>query len=321
MVPALRALREHWPLAEIHVLVASEAAPVLSTLPWIDRVWAFSRSRGSANISKSLPLILALRRERFDRSVDFVGNDRGAILSWCIGARNRLGPRVPLGFLGRSLCYTRTLEEAPREWNEVSRDLHVLSAWGVREPSCVNHEVHASPAWAEAAAKALPEADSVLAHIAASRKKKEWPIDRWLEVARVAKKAGIPIIFSSGTNERERDQLAQLQLAAPEISVLAPTENLELFLAVIKRARVFVSGDTGPLHFATGLGVPSIGIFGPTEPSQWAPLGPDCATLAGSTCVCSGHAFECTSSAPCIANVSAAEVWQQIEKAYNRGCH
>jgi len=185
----------------------------------------------------------------------------------------------------------------------------------------MNHEVHASSAWAEAAAKALPEEDSVLAHISASREKKEWPIESWLEVARVAKKTGIPIIFSSGNSERERGLLAKLQLSAPDIRVLAATENLELFLAVIKRARVFVSGDTGPLHFATGLGVPSIGIFGPTEPSQWAPLGPDCSTLAGGTCGCSGHAFECTSSSPCIAGVGTADVWRQIERAYACGGH
>ena len=103
MVPALRALNERWPSAQLDVLVANEAVPILSELPWVHKVWGFHRSRGSASIRSSLPLILALRKQNFDRSVDFVGNDRGAILSWCIGAQRRLGPKVPLGFAAYAL--------------------------------------------------------------------------------------------------------------------------------------------------------------------------------------------------------------------------
>jgi ADP-heptose:LPS heptosyltransferase len=318
MVPALRALNERWPSAQLDVLVANEAVPILSELPWVHKVWGFHRSRGSASIRSSLPLILALRKQNFDRSVDFVGNDRGAILSWCIGAQRRLGPKVPLGFAGRSLCYTQTIPEAPREWNEVRRDLHVLSAWDVPAPSSIDHEVHAAQFLEEAAAKVLPEANVILAHISASRSKKEWHLGGWIETARRAEAANIPIVFSSGTTERERKQLAVLKTLAPAIRILEPTESLDLFLAIIKRVRVFVSGDTGPLHFATGLGVPSIGIFGPTLPSEWAPLGPSCSTVAGGSCTCSGHAFECSSASPCIGQVTPAAVWQQIERAYSR---
>ncbi len=317
MVPALRAIREHFPSAEVHVLVAQEAAPIVAGLPWIDRVWALHRSRGRASLRHSLPTVAALRKERFERSVDFVGNDRGAILSWCIGAQRRLAPKVPLGFFGRSLCYTQTIPEAPREWNEVRRDLHVLSAWDVPAPSSMDHEVHAAQVLDETAAKVLPETDVILAHISASRSKKEWQLSGWIETARRAEAANIPIVFSSGTSDRERKQLAILKTRVPAIRTLEPIDSLELFLAIIKRVRVFVSGDTGPLHFATGLGVPSIGIFGPTLPSEWAPLGPCCSTVAGGHCTCSGHAFECSSANPCIAQVTPAAVWQQIERAYS----
>ena len=91
VVPALRALRDQWPDAELHALVAEDAAPLLRHLPWLDKVWALPRTRGQARLAESWPIIRALRREKFDRSVDFVGNDRGAILSRLIGARERLG--------------------------------------------------------------------------------------------------------------------------------------------------------------------------------------------------------------------------------------
>jgi heptosyltransferase-3 len=86
MTPALRAISNRFPKSALHVLVAEEVAPVLQFLPWLDRVWAFPRKRGKANLKQTWPLIRALRRERFDRSVDFVGNDRGAALVRCAPA-------------------------------------------------------------------------------------------------------------------------------------------------------------------------------------------------------------------------------------------
>ena len=86
VTPALRALRERWPEGEIHVLVAAEVAPLLANLPWIKKVWALPRTRGRARVRDSWPVIRALRREKFQRAVDFGGNDRGAILSFLSGA-------------------------------------------------------------------------------------------------------------------------------------------------------------------------------------------------------------------------------------------
>lgn len=61
MVPALRALREHWPTAELHVLVAEEALPILQHIPWIHRVWGLPRVRGRMQLKRTLPLIAQLR--------------------------------------------------------------------------------------------------------------------------------------------------------------------------------------------------------------------------------------------------------------------
>jgi len=127
MVPALRALREHWPEAEIHVLVEESAVPILQHLPWIQKVWGLPRKRGSSLIKSTLPLISQLRREWYDRSVDFVGYDRGAIISAIIAAKIRLGLHAPKGFFGRRLCYSQTAVE--KTTNLVRCDLHTIEPW------------------------------------------------------------------------------------------------------------------------------------------------------------------------------------------------
>jgi len=67
MTPALRAIREHFPQCELHVLVPEEVAPIFNHLPWLDRIWAMPRRRGSASLRETWPVIRALRREKFDR--------------------------------------------------------------------------------------------------------------------------------------------------------------------------------------------------------------------------------------------------------------
>src|SRR5687768_11145919 len=120
-IPALRALHEHYPKCELHVLVAKEASPLLYGLPWITKVWAMPRVRGRAQPTQTWPIIRALKQEKFDRSVDFVGNDRGAILSFLCGAKHRLGPMANRGFLARRYCYNQKIAEPEANKHEILR--------------------------------------------------------------------------------------------------------------------------------------------------------------------------------------------------------
>jgi ADP-heptose:LPS heptosyltransferase len=90
--------------------------------------------------------------------------------------------------------------------------------------------------------------------------------------------------------------------------VLQPIPDLALYLAVLKRAEVFVSGDTGPLHFAAGVGVPTLALFGATSPVLWAPIGGRHRLLTGSPCSCSGKVGVCQSANHCLAAISPEQV-------------
>ncbi|HEY2328760.1 MAG TPA: hypothetical protein VGI63_02980, partial [Verrucomicrobiae bacterium] len=143
MTPALRALREHFPAAEIHLLVPAEIAPLFQHLPWLTRVWPLPRKRGRASLRETWPLISALRRERFDRSVDFASNDRGAILSLIIGAKSRLGWDERGGFFGRKFCYTCRVAAAKNPPHEATRLVQLLSGWQIPPPRSPESEIRA----------------------------------------------------------------------------------------------------------------------------------------------------------------------------------
>ncbi len=313
MTPALRAIKEQFPDAALHVLVAAEVAPVFQHLPWLERVWAFPRARGKARLRQSWPVIRALRRERFDRSVDFGSGDRGAIMSLLCGARERLAPAFHGGFFGRRFCYTRTVP-IPESLHEVRRNLYLLSAWGIGPSGSLNLEIHTDPARDSIAAQLLPR-PAILCHLASGAIKKEWPLVRWAEFYRQATTAGYAVVFSTGISPRDQAGLADLKKLVPEANSLPANPDLALFLAVLKRARLFVGCDTGPLHFAAGLGVPTIALFGPSSVSQWAPLGAQHRVLQGGPCSCAGSVGICQSANPCLAAISPGAVLQLVRQA------
>jgi len=310
-IPALRALRARRPQDEIHLLVAEDALPLVKTLPWIDRAWAFPRTRGKARLRDSLPVIRALRRERFDLSLDFIGNDRGAFLSLSIGAKNRYGLDAPRGFFGRRWCYHHAVDEAPLDWHESRRHLHFLRPQDVNPEANLDLEIHADPALATAAAQILPQ-PAIIAHVSTSKPLKEWPLAHWRTLAELAKRDRVPLVFASGPSPRERALLTELTHAEPSTPVLPQITDLGLYLAVLARAQLLVSGDTGPMHFAAGLGIPTLSLFGPSAVHQWAPLAPHARQLQAENCRCSHNQDVCTQPTPCLQTVTPELVWREI---------
>ncbi|HEV2319988.1 MAG TPA: glycosyltransferase family 9 protein [Verrucomicrobiae bacterium] len=314
MTPALRAIREHLPKCELHLLVPEEIAPIFQHLPWLNRVWPMPRRRGRGDLLQTLPMIRALRCERFDRSVDFASNDRGAIASFLVGAKERLGWEQGGGFWGRRFCYNRRVAPEAIALHESSHLIYLLSGWNIPPPRSLESEIRADPALADAARKILPAENAILCHVASSQRKKEWPLHHWAALQRLASRAGWTMLFTTARGEREQTVMTEFSRLAPEAVVLPLINDLPLLLAVLRRAALFISGDTGPLHFAAGLGVRTISLFGPTLPERWAPAGARHQWLKGSNCSCSGHSAICQSDAHCLAEISPEQVFQCLEK-------
>jgi heptosyltransferase III len=313
MTPALRALREHFPTAEIHVLVPAEIAPLFQHLSWLTRVWAMPRKRGRASLRETWPLISALRRERFDRSVDFAGNDRGAILSFLIGAKMRLGWEEAGGFGGRKFCYTSRVSSPAVLPHESVRLAGLLHAWQVPRPTSLAAEIQFDPLLEKEIAMLVPR-QTCLCHITTSNQKKQWPLAHWAKLSEIAQAAQVRLMFSAGPAAREQEALAELKKMIPHAATLPAPMSLPIFLVWLKHFQVVISGDTGPLHFAAGLGVHTIGLFGPSSPERWAPLGENNQILRGAACTCPGLVETCIGARHCLAEIVPEQVFAELRK-------
>jgi lipopolysaccharide heptosyltransferase II len=285
--PIPRALKRAFPGARITYLVEAEAAPVVRANPAIDEVMIVGRPRGLARIAADARLAHRLRRRRFDVAVDLHGGPRSSWLAWASGARQRIGYDIT----GRQWMYTRTIprphEFRPRHSVVNQWDLlGAIDGWpgDAPDPTRDPVEMPLDPA-ADARITERLRAhgigageDLVVAHVSAGNPFRRWPEAAFVELvgALAAASPRRRIVLSSGPSDRRAaDRIAvaaraALGEAAGRVVDFGEFDLAEL-RALIARARLFVGGDTGPLHVAATTTTPIVGLYGPTLAARSAP--------------------------------------------------
>ena len=313
MTPALQLIKLNYPKSELHVLVANEISPILKYVEYIDKVWSISRIRGQLNIFDQLPTILNLRKENFDRVVDFGGNDRGAIYSFLTGSKIRLGIINKPKNLIHKICYNQKifLRELPSSY--IDKYIRLLKPWNISpNPNLICPKIGFNKNLLSQAKKILGN-KSIICHISTSQPKKEWPLELWLEFYKLAEAKNYKLIFTSGISKREVSLLKKLKKYDKNISVIRPVENLELFIAIISQSECMISGDTGPLHFASAMGIKTLGLFGIFgSVKQAASNYRNENKIVSNLCKCIGrleHFEVCKSDQKCMSTISPREVF------------
>ena len=100
-----------------------------------------------------------------------------------------------------------------------------------------------------------------------------WPLERYAKAAKaILQSHGLPTVISWG-GKKEQAWARELVEMAPDATIMAPPTDLRELASLLRRASVAVGSDTGPLHLAEAVGVPCVGIYGPTRAEQSAPYG------------------------------------------------
>ena len=333
--PLIRALRRTFPDATLTYLVEREAAAVVSGNPHLDQVIVIERSRGLARVADDLRLAWRLRRERFDVVIDMHGGPRSSWLTLATGAPQRIGYDIA----GRQWMYTRTVPRARelRPRHSVVNQWDLLSAiegWSgaAPAPAVDSVEMALDPAADRRIADRLrttgvePRHDLIVVHVSASNPFRRWPEPAFADVVSslVRQSPDRRVILSSGPSDRPAaDRIAatarELLPADARNRIVEFGEfNLPELRALISRSRLFIGGDTGPLHVAAATATPIVAIYGPTLPARSTPWrNPDVPTesveVAGLACrpcdqrVCAPGDYRCLTTLPPAAVLAAAE--------------
>ena len=283
-LPAVSALRVGYARARITWIVEPAAAPLLASQPWIDDVLVFPRpdlvalARGRRPTEVLVALrgfLRELRARRFDLVVDFHSILKSGLLSLASGAPVRVGYARPYGREGAWLLAGERARLVPGRCSRFVRNAALVEFLGlVSAPD--PEPLRVPSAHAEAMEGALAGTRPVVLHPGTSD---GTPYKRWLPegYARVAKdlarECGVDVIVTAGPARDDRLLAAAIVSASGGAARAAPETGSLLDLAALFAAsRLYVGGDTGPMHVASLVGTPVVQLLGPTDPVENAPF-------------------------------------------------
>ncbi|MBV9848721.1 MAG: glycosyltransferase family 9 protein [Armatimonadetes bacterium] len=281
-IPIFRAARAQWPHAHIALLTGKNARLLLQNNPYLDEIIEFDPYKKEKGPRAYLRLVRRLRRGHFDLCLALNRSFHSALTPWLGGARVRAGFKSE----GRGPLLNRRVDY-DREKSEIACYFDVLRAVAPDAPVNPALELWVSDAERQSATArlraALGEDFSRLRLIGiqpgASLPGKRWPPERFASVADalVDDDAWARLVVVGGPDEAEAAR-TMLDCCAPETRAravdFAGAFDLRGSLAVVSRLRLFVGNDTAVMHSAVALGVPTVALFGPTNPRKWGNYGP-----------------------------------------------
>lgn len=122
---------------------------------------------------------------------------------------------------------------------------------------------------------------SVLIHPGSGARRKCWPRDRFIELIRRLRDDGRKVAVTLGDVEADRWSAGDIEAFRQAADTLVSPARLIDLHETISRAEVMIANDSGPAHLAGMIGVPTIALFGPTDPKTWRPLGPSVTAIRG----------------------------------------
>lgn len=274
-LPVLRLLKLHYPHAEIFWWIESGTAALLEGDPDLSGIFHFDRERWATprhwgDIWKS---IRELREHRFDLIIDLQALARSGAVGWLANGKSFVGLHDP-----RELAHGYYDISVPRP----SPQTHAVD-WYLETLHVLGVPVHRDFEWLPRREAAACEVEAfwpwngqpAVALLPGARwENKRWPVKHFEELISQLRRVNgeLRIVILGGQSDSQL--AAAIASAAPQICAdFTGRTSLPQMIEVLRRCRIVVTNDTGPMHVAAALRKPVVGIFGPTNPLRTGPYG------------------------------------------------
>jgi len=332
--PAIRALKEARPYAEIHVLCGVWAAPILANVPEIDRVLTIrfpGFDREQEKTSPLAPYQQLVKVSRQLRQIEYssaviMRSDHwwGAMMAHVAGIKERIGYDLPevMPFLTRSLSH--------KHEHSVRQSMRLVSHWtGNIADDAVPYRLEVPESAQDEVNKWLkereiaPQKPIICIHMGAGTWVKQWDGAKWASVANtLIEQMDATIIFTGTRTERQAIQYVQSQIKTRTFNT-AGEFSLDQLTALYQRANVVVGVDSGPLHIASAVQTPTVTLFGPADPIEFAPWGDRqrhivlTSSIACRPCRVLDWGNDDPSNHPCVRDIYVGDVLEATRRLLN----
>jgi heptosyltransferase-1 len=338
-LPAAQALRRRFPDAHLAWAVERSHAGVLRGQPFLDDLIEWNRG----TLRGWLDFIGRLRQTTWDTAVDFQGLQRSAIVTRLSGAKRRIGfgpgrehshlwynhrvtpPKSPLHAVEKSLRLLVTLGASFEGLPLARKYLGRGEASGRGSAPAASEmfplpigtaEREAVEAWLDAERIDTTRKPLAILNPHCRKAANIWPAVRYSALAEKLAADGAEVVVTGGPIAKSLCD----EIAAPLGGRVHRADGVFTLLGsaeLIRRANVFVTGDTGPMHIAAAVGTPIVALFGPADPLRTGPYAADAVVLTKrlpcSPCFASqcplGHA-----EPPCMTDITVEEVHNAVRR-------
>lgn len=284
--PVMNNIKQDLPHAQIAYLCNARVAPMLEADPRLYKVFVYEKDEFRSLwkqskiscIKKILRLYSDIKKERFDYVLDFSLAGEFAFLFWLCGIKNRIG----YNYKNRGRFLNQTLElEGFQDKHVVEYYLKLLKFMDIY-PTDKNINIYA-PDDAKESTRKLFESNNVTgdnlvavmpgggASWGHQRYKKLYAADKFASVCdKLIKEKGASILLFGSSKEAEIvDKVKNSMKEEP--SLVSTSLSLKEFVGVLSNTKLLLCNDSGPLHIAVGLGIPTVSIFGPVDEKVYGP--------------------------------------------------
>ena len=307
-------LRKDFPNTRIDYLVEAPSEPGLRGLKEINRVLLFERN----DFWKKVSLILQIRKNKYDLVLDFFTNPSTALITFLSGAEYRVG----FPYRGRKYAYNLFGPEERGKYHSAQLHLETLKLLGLNYSYKELHYFINSSALHTAEKyfrNNFIENDFVVGICPTGGwASKKCDPEKFAEIANALiekYKAKIFIIWGKSDEE----DAFKIHSMLGEKSVIAPGTTIQELAAMIARCKILIANDSGPMHIATAVGTPVLGLFGPTNPYMHGPLGEknEWIRLDELECI-ECNLLECPRNHECFKNIPLQLVIDKITNLINK---
>ena len=267
--PVLPNLKSYFPEAEINFLTLRHSRDILIDNPYLSRAFTYDKSE-----DKSWCLIKNIRSQKYDLVIDLFGNPRTALITFLSGAKYRFGFK----FRGRNYAYNIKIKGRGGEVHNVEFNLDSLRKLEIpitsRKMYLPFNIVHREFADEFIKSNNIDSKKIIGISKTGGWESKRYKRDDYVElINRLNELYDVNIILFWG-NKKEKENCEYIKVKIAKRNVfLIPDSPIRYLGAIISRCDLVIGNDSGPLHIAVAVGVPTLGIYGPTNPKLQGPYG------------------------------------------------
>ena len=314
LLPAIAALKETYPQVELVILAEARNAQAFSLLPYSCRVVDYTRPDRLLALFMEPPFDVVIDTEQW--------YGLSALVVRLVKGRFKVG----FGTNVRARCFHSVVDYSHEEY-EVEAFFRLLKPLGL-DPGLWWEKVPFVLRQERLRPDFSPQEKKRLAALfpGASHPSRRWGKEKFLEVARFLVGKGWKVVVVGGPGEREEGSYIASQLPEGWAMDCTGSTSLRETAGVLKACRFLVTSDSGIMHLAWLIGVPTLSLFGPGIVEKWAPRGEDHLVvrldLSCSPCTRFGMVPPCPHNFACMRNLTPEIVVEALEGFLRRisGC-